>query len=242
MGWMNDTLSYMGREPIHRRFHHDLLTFSMLYCFTENFLLPFSHDEVVHGKGSMLNRMPGDEWQRFANLRALYTYQYTHPGKKLLFMGTEFGQGLEWNSAAVLDWYVLQYPYHSGMQRLVKDLNHLYRRAPALHGNEFEWHGFEWIDCHDSDQSILSFVRRAGDRCMVVVVNFTPLPRHGYRIGVPQSGRYREVLNSDAGLYGGSNMGNGGELQAEAWPWMNRPCSLALTVPPLAAVILEPQP
>ncbi len=242
MGWMNDTLRYMGREPIHRRFHHDLLTFSMLYCFTENFLLPFSHDEVVHGKGSMLNRMPGDEWQSFANLRSLYTYQYTHPGKKLLFMGTEFGQGLEWNSAGVLDWYVLQYPYHSGMQRLVKDLNHLYRRAPALHGNEFEWQGFEWIDCHDSDQSILSFVRRAGDRFLVVVVNFTPVPRHGYRIGVPQSGRYREVLNSDAGLYGGSNMGNGGELMAEAWPWMNRPCSLALTVPPLAAVILEPQP
>jgi 1,4-alpha-glucan branching enzyme len=242
MGWMNDTLVYMSREPIHRQYHHDLLTFSMLYCFTENFMLPFSHDEVVHGKGSMLNKMPGDEWQRFANLRTLYTYMFTHPGKKLLFMGTEFGQGLEWDSAGVLDWYVLEYPLHSGMQRLVRDLNHLYRESRALHGNEFEWHGFEWIDCHDSQQSILSFVRRAGDDFLVVVVNFTPVPRHGYRIGVPWLGGYREILNSDSHHYGGSNLGNGdGQLVAEELPWMSRAYSLTVTVPPLAAIVLAPQ-
>ena len=241
MGWMNDTLRYMSKEPIHRQYHHDLLTFSMLYCFTENFMLPFSHDEVVHGKGSMLNKMPGDEWQRFANLRTLYTYMFTHPGKKLLFMGTEFGQGLEWNSAGVLDWYVLQYPLHAGMQRLVTDLNGLYRRSPALHGQDFEWPGFEWIDCHDSQQSILSFVRKSGDDFLVVVVNFTPVVRTNYRIGVPRPGGYREVLNSDSQYYGGSNVGNGlGEIAAEHLAWMNRPCSLSITVPPLAAVVLAP--
>ena len=210
MGWMNDTLRYMEHEPVHRQYHQDMLTFSMLYAFTENFLLPFSHDEVVHGKGSMLNKMPGDEWQRHANLRALYTYQFTHPGKKLMFMGTEFGQGLEWNSAGVLDWYVLQYPQHQGMQRLVRDLNHLYRTSPALHRYEFDWPGFEWIDCHDAHQSVLSFLRKgnAGE-VMVVVLNLTPVPRHGYRIGVPLAGRYREVLNSDSEFYGGSNVGNG---------------------------------
>ncbi|MGB0128455.1 MAG: 1,4-alpha-glucan branching protein GlgB, partial [Rhodocyclaceae bacterium] len=242
MGWMNDTLRYMSRDPIHRQYHHDLLTFSMLYCFTENFMLPFSHDEVVHGKGSMVNKMPGDEWQRFANLRSLYTYMFTHPGKKLLFMGTEFGQGLEWNSAGVLDWYVLQFPLHKGMQTLVKDLNHLYHGSPALNKHEFEWQGFEWIDCHDSQQSILSFVRQAGDDFLVVVVNFTPIPRHAYRIGVPVEGEYREVLNSDSHFYGGSNLGNGDSgLYAEDWPWMNRPYSLSITVPPLAAVVLGPK-
>ncbi len=241
MGWMNDTLRYMSKEPIHRQYHHDLLTFSMLYCFTENFMLPFSHDEVVHGKGSMLNKMPGDEWQRFANLRTLYTYMFAHPGKKLLFIGTEFGQGLEWNSAGVLDWYVLQYPLHAGMQRLVKDLNGLYRRSSALHGQDFEWPGFEWIDCHDSQQSILSFVRKSGDDFLVVVVNFTPVVRTNYRIGVPRPGGYREVLNSDSEYYGGSNVGNGlGEIAAEHLAWMNRPYSLSITVPPLAAVVLAP--
>jgi 1,4-alpha-glucan branching enzyme len=241
MGWMNDTLRYMHKESIHRQYHHDLLTFSMLYCFTENFMLPFSHDEVVHGKGSMPNKMPGDEWQRFANLRALYSYMFTHPGKKLLFMGLEFGQGLEWNSTAVLDWYVLQYPHHSGLQRLVRDLNALYRRLPALHQHEFEWQGFEWIDCHDSRQSILCFLRRAGDRFLVVVVNFTPVPRTGYRIGVPQGGAYREVLNSDSEFYGGSNLGNGYEpIFAEPIEWMQRPYSITLTVPPLGCIVLEP--
>ncbi|WP_291986250.1 1,4-alpha-glucan branching protein GlgB [Candidatus Accumulibacter sp. ACC007] len=241
MGWMNDTLRYIAQEPIYRQYHHNLLTFSMLYSFTENFMLPFSHDEVVHGKGSMLNKMPGDEWQRFANLRTLYSYMFTHPGKKLLFMGTEFGQGLEWNSAGVLDWYVLEYPLHSGMQRMVADLNHLYRDTPALYGHEFEWTGFEWIDCNDSAQSILSFVRRAGSEFVIVVVNLTPVPRTNYRIGVPEEGAYAEIFNSDSHFYGGSNLGNGQDsLIAHATPWMNRSHSLAVTVPPLATVVLKP--
>jgi len=241
MGWMNDTLRFMSHEPVHRSFHQDLLTFSMLYTFTENFVLPFSHDEVVHGKGSMLNKMPGDEWQRFANLRALYAYMFTHPGKKLLFMGTEFGQGLEWNSQGVLDWYVLEYPFHRGVQRLVRDLNHLYAEAPALHRFEFDWQGFEWIDCHDSQQSVLGFIRRAGDDFLAVVANLTPVPRYGYRIGLPRPGRYQEVLNTDSELYGGSNVGNGDqELIAQDVPWMDRPWSMALTLPPLAVVILRP--
>jgi len=241
MGWMNDTLEYMSEDPLYRRYHQGRLTFSMLYAFTENFLLPFSHDEVVHGKQSMLNKMPGDEWQRFANLRALYTYMFCHPGKKLLFMGTEFGQGQEWNSAQILDWYVLDYPYHQGVQRLVKHLNQLYKDLPALHHYEFEWRGFEWIDCHDADNSVLSFVRRSDDLFVVVVVNFTPQPHHGYRIGVPEAGEYREIFNSDSAFYAGSNMGNGGSvLIAEPLPWMNRPYSISLTLPPLAAVILQP--
>ena len=237
MGWMNDSLRYFSKDPIYRRYHHEMLTFSMLYAFTENFLLPFSHDEVVHGKGSMLNKMPGDEWQRFANLRLLYTYLFMHPGKKLLFMGTEFGQGTEWNSAGALDWYVLQYAYHEGVQRLVKDLNRLYRQFPALHTYEFDWQGFEWLDCNDWDQSVLSFVRRADNEFLVVVINCTAVPRKAYRIGVPQSGIYAEVLNSDSEYYGGSNMGNGNlDLTAEQIPWMNRPWSLCITLPPLAAL------
>ena len=241
MGWMNDTLRYIAKDPIHRQYHHDLLTFSMLYTFNENFMLPFSHDEVVHGKGSMVTKMPGDEWRRFANLRALYVYMFTHPGKKLLFMGTEFGQGTEWDSAKALDWYVLQYPFHKGVQLLVKDLNHLYRTSPALFTYEFEWQGFEWIDCHDSSQSILSYLRKAGDECLVVVVNFTPIVRHGYRIGVPLPGEYKEVLNSDSSFYSGSNVGNGyRQLIAEDKPWMNRPYSLTIDVPPLAGIVLAP--
>ena len=241
MGWMNDTLSYMAQEPIHRSFHQDKLTFSMLYTFTENFVLPFSHDEVVHGKGSMLNKMPGDEWQRFANLRALYCYQFSHPGKKLLFMGTEFGQGLEWNSSGVLDWYVLEYPLHRGLHLLVRDLNQLYRSSPALNRFEFDWQGFEWIDCHDSQQSVLCFLRWAGDEFLVVVANLTPVPRYGYRIGVPRPGRYQEALNSDSAYYGGSNLGNSDHsLETQDWPWMNRPWSMELTLPPLAVVIFRP--
>jgi 1,4-alpha-glucan branching enzyme len=241
MGWMNDTLEYIAHEPIHRKHHHDMLTFSMLYAFTENFVLPFSHDEVVHGKQSMLHKMPGDEWQKFANLRALYTYMFTHPGKKLLFMGTEFGQGLEWNDAQQLDWYVLEYPLHRGVKKLVCDLNYLYHHSRALYEREFEWQGFEWIDCHDAQQSVLSFLRKGEAESMVVVVNFTPVPRHGYRIGVPQPGQYRECLNSDSAYYGGSNLGNGGgALSAESVPWMGRPHSLALTLPPLAGIILQP--
>ena len=240
MGWMNDTLEYMSEDPLYRRYHQGKLTFSMLYAFTENFMLPFSHDEVVHGKQSMLNKMPGDEWQRFANLRALYTYMFCHPGKKLLFMGTEFGQGQEWNSTQILDWYVLDYPYHQGVQRLVKHLNQLYKDLPALHQYEFEWRGFEWIDCHDADNSVLSFVRRSDDQIVIVVINLTPQPHHGYRIGVPEAGEYREIFNSDSEFYSGSNMGNGGSaLLAEELSWMNRPCSISLTLPPLAAIILQ---
>ena len=242
MGWMNDTLSYMSQEPVHRKYHHNMLTFSMLYCFTENFLLPFSHDEVVHGKQSMLHKMPGDEWQKFANLRTLYTYMFTHPGKKLLFMGTEFGQGLEWNSTQVLDWYVLDYPVHQGIKALVRDLNRLYHATPALYQYEFEWQGFEWIDCHDADQSVVSFLRRSDQEFVVVIINFTPVPRHDYRIGVPAAGVYREIFNSDSQFYGGSNVGNGAESPlAEAVPWMGRPYSISLAIPPLAAVILAPQ-
>jgi len=240
MGWMNDTLEYMSEDPLYRRYHLGKLTFSMLYAFTENFMLPFSHDEVVHGKQSMLHKMPGDEWQRFANLRALYSYQFCHPGKKLLFMGTEFGQGLEWNSTQILDWYVLEYPYHQGVQRLVRDLNNLYKNLPALHHVEFEWRGFEWIDCNDADNSVLSFVRRYDDQFVIVVINFTPQPHQGYRIGVPEAGEYREIFNSDSALYGGSNVGNGGnDLIADNLPWMNRAYSLSLTVPPLAAIVLQ---
>ncbi len=241
MGWMNDTLRYFAEDPIHRKYHHNTLTFSMLYAFTENFVLPFSHDEVVHGKGSMLNKMPGDEWQKHANLRCLYTYMFTHPGKKLLFMGTEFGQGTEWSSSRALDWYVLEYPFHKGLQTLVKDLNRLYHNTPALYYYDFEWAGFQWIDPNDADQSILSYLRKNGDDVVVVVVNFTPVPRYGYRIGVPRLGAYREILNSDSSYYGGSNVGNGeGPLHAEEVPWMNQPYSIQVTVPPLAGIILRP--
>ena len=241
MGWMNDTLSYISHEPVHRKYHHNMLTFSMLYAFTENFLLPFSHDEVVHGKQSMLNKMPGDEWQKHANLRLLYTYMYTHPGKKLMFMGCEFAQGLEWNSAQTLDWYVLDYPLHQGIRKLVQDLNLLYRQASALHTYEFDWQGFEWLECNDADQSVVSFLRRAGETFLIVVVNFTPVPREGYRIGVPQAGAYREIFNSDSAHYGGSNMGNGaGPLVSEDTAWMNRPHSLTLTLPPLSGIVIRP--
>lgn len=241
MGWMNDTLAYMAKEPIHRKHHHEMLTFSMLYAFSENFILPFSHDEVVHGKGSMLNKMPGDEWQRFANLRLLYTYLFTHPGKKLLFMGTEFGQGLEWNCATTLDWHVLEYDFHKGVQQLVKDLNHLYKEQPALFHYEFDWKGFEWIDCNDHEQSTLAYLRKRDDNdFLVVVLNLTPVPRETYRIGVPQGGQYQEIFNSDSSHYSGSNIGNGADwLHAEAHPWHERDYSIELSLPPLAAVILR---
>ena len=242
MGWMNDTLAYFQHDPIYRAYHHDMLTFSMLYAFSENFLLPFSHDEVVHGKRSMLHKMPGDEWQRFANLRLAYTYMFTHPGKKLLFMGTEFAQGNEWDSQQVLDWWVLQFPFHQGVQQLVRDLNRLYHGTSALYRDEFEWQGFEWIDCHDAKQSVLSYVRQADEAKVVVALNFTPTPRTDYRIGVPAPGRWREAVNSDAGVYGGSNLGNGAvELIAEDKEWMGRPWSLVVTLPPLAGIVLVPE-
>ncbi|HKJ23068.1 MAG TPA: 1,4-alpha-glucan branching protein GlgB [Gammaproteobacteria bacterium] len=239
MGWMHDTLEYMTLDPIYRHYHHDQLTFSMVYAFNENFVLPFSHDEVVHGKRSMLNKMPGDEWQRFANLRLLYTYMFTHPGKKLLFMGNEFGQYTEWNEAKALDWNLLEFPLHRGMQALVADVNRLYCDNPALFYHDFEPQGFEWIDCHDSTQSTLSFARRYQDQCLVVVLNFTPVVRSNYRIGVPRPGDYEEILNSDSVYYGGSNVGNSGHLKTTPEPWMNRPQSLTITLPPLAAVVLR---
>jgi 1,4-alpha-glucan branching enzyme len=241
MGWMHDSLSYMQNDPIHRHYHHDMLTFGMLYSFTENFILPFSHDEVVHGKRSLLYRMPGDEWQRFANLRLLYTYMFTYPGKKLLFMGCEFGQGDEWNSAAPLDWYVLDYPFHQGVQRLVGDLNRLYREVPALNHFDFVAEGFEWIDCHDAPQSILSYLRRCNDQIAIIALNFTPVPRYKYRLGVPDPGLYREALNSDSSYYSGSNLGNAGTVEAEPIPWMGRPYSISITLPPLAGVVFLPR-
>ena len=239
MGWMHDTLNYMSKEPIYRHYHHNQLTFGLLYLFSENFVLPFSHDEVVHGKSSMLYKMPGDEWQRFANLRLLYTYMFTYPGKKLLFMGCEFGQGNEWNHDTALDWYVLDYPNHRGIKQLIGDLNHLYKTQNPLHQFDFEPQGFEWIDCNDTDQSILSYMRRSDDGFIVVVLNFTPVPRENYRIGVPEAGTYQEVLNSDSEYYGGSNISNGTGIQSEEIRWMNRPHSLSLTLPPLGAIVLK---
>ncbi len=241
MGWMHDTLAYMSHEPIHRQYHHDQLSFGLLYAFSENFVLPFSHDEVVHGKQSMLNKMPGDEWQRFANLRLLYTVMFTYPGKKLLFMGCEFAQGTEWDCEKAIDWYVLEYPNHQGIKTLLSDLNRLYHQSPALYHDEFEARGFEWIDCHDSSQSVLSYLRKGGDEFAVVVLNFTPVPRTDYRIGVPLEGQYQEVMNSDSTYYGGSNTGNGA-VSSEPVPWMDRPHSINLTLPPLAGIVLVHRP
>ena len=243
MGWMHDILLYMSKDPIYRHFHHDQLTFGLLYAFTENFILPFSHDEVVHGKGALISKMPGDEWRRFANLRALYTLMFTYPGKKLLFMGCEFGQDTEWNESRALDWYLLDYPRHQGVKKLVSDLNRLYRTRPALHQFDFEPKGFEWVDCHDAPQSVLSYLRRSSDEFTLVVFNFTPIPRTNYRIGVPSTGVYEEIFNSDSEYYGGSNTGNS-VLQAEAKEWMGRPYSLNMTLPPLAGLVLvlKPEP
>jgi 1,4-alpha-glucan branching enzyme len=239
MGWMNDTLDYMSKDPVHRRFHHERLTFGQLYAYTENFVLPLSHDEVVHGKGSLLGKMPGDEWQRFANLRLLLTYQMTTPGKKLLFMGGELAQGHEWRDREELPWHLLQWPLHQGMQRLVRDLNHLYVGTPALHDQDFVAEGFSWIDCHDADQSVISWLRWARDGSFaVVLLNLTPVPREDYRIGVPHAGEYRECFNSDSRYYGGGDLGNAGMLTASEQSWMGRPASLVLTLPPLAGLVL----
>ena len=243
MGWMHDTLSYMEKDPVFRHYHHDLLTFGLLYSFTENFVLPFSHDEVVHGKGSLLDKMSGDPWQRFASLRLLYSYMYCYPGKKLLFMGNEFAQGREWNEEGELDWYLLERPQHQGVSSLIGELNRLHRELAPLHDLDFDEGGFEWIDCHDASQSVLSFLRWARDGSFVVVVlNFTPIPRERYRIGVPKGGAYRELLNSDSSFYGGSNMGNAGKVTTEATEWMGQAYSVELTLPPLGALILQHQP
>jgi len=238
MGWMHDILHYMQEQPIHRSYHHDSLTFGLLYAFTENFVLPFSHDEVVHGKQSMLNKMPGDEWQRFANLRLLYTLMFTYPGKKLLFMGCEFAQGTEWSVNRDLDWYVLDYDHHRGMQTLVKDLNKLYTTHPALYQFDFNHQGFEWIDCHDYQQSIISYRRKSANEDLIVILNFTPVPRDSYRIGVPHEGIYYEIFNSDSEYYAGSNTGNG-QVFSEPQPWMNMQHSITVTLPPLAAIVLK---
>ena len=240
MGWMHDTLAYMGKDAIYRHYHHDLLTFGLVYAFSENFVLPFSHHEVVHGKRSILDRMPGDPWQKFASLRLLYTFMFTYPGKKLLFQGCEFGQGREWNFAEELDWYLLERPQHQGIQRIVADLNRLYCTEPALYDLDFKSEGFEWIDCHDSSQSVLSYIRkdRSGGAVVAAVFNFTPVPRDSYRIGVPLPGFYREAVNSDADTYGGTNMGNRGGIQSEPVSWMGRPHSLLLDLPPLAGLVL----
>ena len=240
MGWMNDTLRYFSRDAVYRRFHQNELTFAQLYAYSENFMLPFSHDEVVHGKRSLLEKMPGDPWQKFANLRLLMTYQMTSPGKKLNFMGNEIGQGREWSDKGELDWGLLQYDLQRGVQQMTRDLNRLYRDVAALHELDFTQQGFQWIDCHDADQSVLSYLRSARDGSSVVVaLNFTPVPRENYRIGVPNAGHYREVFNSDAVFYAGSNVNNGAGMTAEATAWMNQPCSICITLPPLAGIILS---
>ncbi|GMQ96592.1 MAG: 1,4-alpha-glucan branching protein GlgB [Gammaproteobacteria bacterium] len=238
MGWMHDTLEYMKRDSVHKSWHHDRLSFGMLYAWTENFVLPLSHDEVVHGKRSLLDKMPGDEWQRFANLRLLFTYQWTYPGKKLLFMGSEFAQGLEWNSESALEWHLLDYPHHRGMQTLIRDLNRIYRELPALHIHDFESQGFEWLDCNDAQHSILTFIRRHGTAVCVIALNFTPVPHNTMRLGVPQAGKYRVVLNSDSGYYGGSNYNSGDKFIAKEIPAMERPYSIEISLPPLAGLII----
>ena len=242
MGWMHDMFQYFAKDSVFRKYHQQLITFSMLYAFTENFMLPVSHDEVVYGKRSLIYKMPGDEWQRFANTRAFLAYMFAHPGKKLLFMGTEFGQTSEWNHDAQLDWSLLQYPIHYKLQTMVKELNWLYRREPALFEVDDTYHGFEWIDLQDSESSIITFIRFAKNRedYIVFACNFTPVPRQGYRIGVPRSGLYRELFNTDSDLFGGANLGNAGAVMADDIPFHGRPASLNVTIPPLAVVAFKP--
>lgn len=241
MGWMHDTLDYLAKDPIFRKYYHDQLTFSLWYAFSENFVLPLSHDEVVHGKGALVGKMPGDEWQKYANLRLLLGYMYSHPGKKLLFMGGEFGQWKEWNHDESLEWHVLEYPSHHGLQKWVRDLNHLYRSEPALYELDFDVRGFEWIDVHDWGASIISYVRKGRNAADMVlaVCNFTPVPRQNYRVGVPREGFWREVLNSDAQVYWGSGCGNYGGVEAAPVPAHGRYHSLSLTLPPLGIVFFK---
>jgi 1,4-alpha-glucan branching enzyme len=242
MGWMHDTLRYMSLDPIHRKYHHNDLSFGLLYAFHENFILPLSHDEMVHGKGSLIGKMSGDRWQRFANLRAYLTFMWTHPGKKLLFMGGEFAQEREWNHDIGLDWQLLGEPLHEGVRRLVRDLNHLYRSTPALHRLDCEPEGFHWIDVANAAESIVSYLRRGKDphEVAVIICNFTPVPRENYRIGVPQPGRYRERINTDAVEYGGSGIGNAGEVHADPDPMHGQPHSVRLNLPPLGALVFTP--
>jgi len=241
MGWMHDSLAFFGEDPVHRRYHHDKLTFGLLYAFSENFILPLSHDEVVHGKGSMIQRMPGDEWQAFSNLRLYFSFMYAYPGKKLLFMGGEFAQRREWDHDSSLDWHLLEQPAHAGIQQLVRDLNHFYRDTPALYQVDFSAEGFEWIDCSDKEQGVIAFIRRGSSPAEIVVAicNLTPVIRHNYRIGVPLAGCYRERINSDASVYGGSGVGNLGEVNSDEIAAHGRDHSLSLTLPPLATLILS---
>jgi 1,4-alpha-glucan branching enzyme len=241
MGWMHDTLEYMSKDPVHRTYHHNKLTFRMLYAFHENFVLPLSHDEVVHGKGSLLSKMPGDDWQKFANLRLLLGYMYAQPGKKLLFMGGEFGQWSEWYHETSLDWHLLDYPLHAGLQRWVADLNAAYKNERAFHELDFHGDGFEWIDCDDALHSTISLMRRgiSNDEMIIVVCNFTPVPRLNYRVGAPHGGFWREILNSDAADYGGSGLGNMGGIEATAESHHGRPHTLILELPPLSVVFFK---
>ena len=241
MGWMNDILEYVKQDPIHRRWHHRHVTFSLLYAFSENFILPFSHDEVVHGKGSMFGKIPGDDWQKAATLRALYGFMYAHPGKKLTFMGGEFGQGREWNYDTSLDWHLLAQPLHRGLRLYVSDLNRVYASEPALHELDFDPAGFQWIDCNDNENSVVSFIRRSkSGEAVVALLNFTPVPRDGYRIGVPAAGAYNELINSDAEAYAGGNLGNAGVVYTEAIPSHGHEQSLRLNLPPLGFLLLKP--
>jgi 1,4-alpha-glucan branching enzyme len=239
---MNDILEYAKQDPIHRRWHHRHVTFSLLYAFSENFILPFSHDEVVHGKGSMFGKIPGDDWQKAATLRALYGFMYAHPGKKLMFMGCEFGQRREWNYDRSLDWHLLAEPLHRGLQRFVADLNRVYGAEPALHELDFDASGFQWIDCNDNENSVVTFMRRAKNGTFVVaVLNFTPVPRDGYRIGVPSAGAYDELINSDSEIYDGGNLGNAGVVFTEPIASHGYEQSLRLNLPPLGFLLLKPE-
>ena len=241
MGWMHDTLEYFSKDPIHRKYHHNELTFRAVYAFSENFMLPLSHDEVVHGKGSLINKMPGDDWQKFANLRMLFTFMYAQPGKKLLFMGAEFAQWREWNHDSSIDWDLTLNSAHSSIQQLIGDLNHLYRSEPALHAWDCHSEGFAWIDCHDSEQSTTSWLRRgpASKDVVAAVFNFTPVPRHYYKLGVPSGGFWKEILNTDGREYGGTGLGNLGGVEAAPIGWHNQSHSLTITIPPLGAVLFR---
>jgi 1,4-alpha-glucan branching enzyme len=241
MGWMHDMLHYFSEDPVHRKYHHNNITFSLLYAFTENFVLPVSHDEVVHGKRSLIGKMPGDEWQKFANVRAFLAFMYTHPGKKLLFMGSEIGQHEEWNHDSTVPWHVLTFDFHRKLQELSRELNRVYKANPALYEVDYHHSGFEWVDFHDSENSVISFVRRAEDPndFLLVCCNFTPVVRQNYVISAPAPGFYAEILNTDSEYFGGSNVGNGGGVQSKAAPNRDRRHSITITLPPLAVVVFR---
>jgi 1,4-alpha-glucan branching enzyme len=243
MGWMHDTLGYFTHDPIHRRFHHHELTFSLMYAFSENFILPLSHDEVVHGKGSLYSKMPGDRWQKLANLRSLYAYMWAHPGKQLLFMGCELAQEQEWSHERSLDWHLLEQRDNAGVQSLVRDLNHAYRTEPALWALDSDPAGFWWLEANDAANNVVAFCRgsRNAERVLVCILNMSPVPRHSYRVGLPRGGRWKELVNTDSTFYGGSDAGNWGGVEAESVGWHEQPFSAHLTVPPLGVLWLVPE-